>query len=251
LLGNADLAIRQSENEVGLFSSTAGLETLRRYASNETEPLRLILKAFSSDPCFGNYTESAGDGLFRFETKALTNRDEPLCLHQGEYASESDNIDTESAVAMDLLEPSERLVKPIFVAVLSLSADHLVPRDGERFRAHRYLVRFKARETIWKYYLLGDLCREGLTMKGPSGQTDFVFMGRERLSNEEPACIFRSAAAIPLRERSDMRVQLLGGDERGSNKVLVKRLPVASCTQLGLVRIDETEVLVSEIYVNS
>jgi hypothetical protein len=251
LLDNADLAIRQSGNGVSLFASVAGLEVLRLHASEGTEPLRLVFKAYSPDPFFGNYTESAGAGLFHFETSALANGDEPLHLHQADHASEADRMSMEAAAGADLLEASERLVKPVFIVVFNLSSGHLAHREGEPFRPHRYLIRFKARETVWKYLLLGDLCREGLSMKGQNGQPDFVFLGQERLANDQPACVFRSTVAIPLRERSDMHIQLLGGDARGSSKVLVKRLPVPSCTQLGLVRIDEAEVLVSEIYVNS
>ncbi len=71
----------------------------------------------------------------------------------------------------------------------------------------------------------------------------------ETLSDKRPALTFRSKTYIPLRERPDCRFQLRERNS-GAGKVLIRRLPVATASQIGKEVIDGVETAVSEMFIN-
>ncbi len=100
-----------------------------------------------------------------------------------------------------------------------------------------YTLRFQSRRTHWNYFIvpaaesrplrdprIEDLSGTGVTFLGPC---------RVELANGQTAYRFTSKQTIPLRQRSEFRFQLLcGRSGTTEEKILVKRLPVASAKQV-------------------
>lgn len=101
--------------------------------------------------------------------------------------------------------------------------------------APRYLLSFAARETTWVYYIVprsaGTLVESDLQIKSAgNGPTPTTFTGPTRVALPTGATAYQFIAAttLPILERSDVALQLVG---KGGH-VLVKRLPVASADQV-------------------
>jgi len=112
-----------------------------------------------------------------------------------------------------------------------------------------YHIRFKARETYWKYFLVGDANREGVFLKDVNGEIEFDYLGEETLADGRQAKVFLTNQAIPMRDRAKHKFQLLV-PKNNRTKVLVKRLAMASAKRINKVRVEDRELFVSEIYVN-
>jgi len=112
-----------------------------------------------------------------------------------------------------------------------------------------YHIRFLARETHWKYFLVGDANRQGAFVKDVDGEIDFDELGEEELADGRRAKVFLSRQAIPLRDRAKPRFQLQI-PKNNRIKVLVSRLAVASAKRINKVFVGDRELFVSEIYVN-
>ena len=82
-----------------------------------------------------------------------------------------------------------------------------------------------------------------------NNNTEFEDTGKTSLPGNRIALTFRSKDRIPLREEYEFRFQL---KEKGPNggKTIIKRLPVASASQLYREIIDGNEEIVSEIFIN-
>ena len=112
-----------------------------------------------------------------------------------------------------------------------------------------YHVRFQARETYWKYYLVGDANQPNAHIKDVDGKVDFEDLGEEMLSNGSLARIFISKQALPLQARAKQKFQLLV-KKNGRTKVYVRRLAVASAKRINKQILNSSELFVSEIYIN-
>jgi hypothetical protein len=103
----------------------------------------------------------------------------------------------------------------------------------------RYLLRFRARSTYWRYYIMPQTERERLedlrieTM-GDGPPVSFAGPRRIRLPTGAPAYLFESEIPLMLQQRSRYRFRLHGWTRRArrAGDVLVPRLPVASPAQV-------------------
>jgi hypothetical protein len=213
----------------------------------------LRFKVFSKDPCFMNYTHPttySEDAILCFDN-LQTKEDEAvsdITLHEEEYVSEADFRKLDLYLLDDFLSTKDKLIRPAFVVNIRIAL-----QEGGLIDKHEapallnYTVRFKARETFWKYYLLGDMAKRKSYIHDRNNGTGFECIGEETLSDKRTAVIFRSIEAIPLREKSDCHFQLR---EQEGGKVLIKRLPVASASHIFREIINGKEAAVSEIYIN-
>ena len=112
-----------------------------------------------------------------------------------------------------------------------------------------YFVSFRAKETIWKYYLLGEVAKEGLYIADLDDAIEFEPGEAETLSDTRPALTFRSKTYIALSERSQCRFQLRERNS-GAGKVLIRRLPVASASQIGREVVEGLATPLSEMFIN-
>ncbi|HUG26173.1 hypothetical protein [Piscinibacter sp.] len=197
----------------------------------------------AQDTHFAGYTAHAapapGSLLFFDGARAVPEEGGGRRLHAGAHVGSDDAFPFEWPALARMLSAAHRRVPPTFAVRVPLH-----DADGVRWR-----IRFDARATVWKYYLLGGWTEERLQVVDPNREAAFAPPVEERLDSGQAALAIRSLAPIPLRERSPQRFQLRANGG-GTDKVLVKRLPVAGARQFSRETVNGVSTLVSEIYVH-
>lgn len=134
---------------------------------------------------------------------------------------------------------------PLGLLALRITAADLRD-DGPGLDFH---LTFRSRRTLWKYVVLGAPSGVAPTIRDADGNVAFEPAGAAQVPGGREAVTLRSTEPIALRERGTQRFQLRAQTSAGE-RVLVKRLAVASPRQLGRDTVDGREVAVSEIYIN-
>ena len=247
IIRNSGMVLKPISGGVQLFYDDSRREVLKVMAS-ESETAVLSFRAFSRDPLFSSYTRQpvgTDDAMLFFHDGASSSGPDGACnLHPGEYVSGEDLRALDRLADDDLLAPGDRIMRPAFLvsialAQLDLQANALL----KRFR-----IRFQARETFWKYYLVGAMAGKNAVISDRNNGIEFACLGEELLADNRRATVFRSMQPLRLRERSEYSFQLRASG--GAGKILVRRLPVASANQLSREIVDGKEAAVSEIYLN-
>lgn len=252
---NAGLLCKESKGGVRVFYDLERLDSLRLHAADQDEPLNLVFKAYARDPLFMNYTQgdsSQDDGVRYFDSSnAVRETEGGMRLHADEYAGSGDYRPLDSPGLQGVLTSTDQLVRPTFVVNIGVPQEAANALGGDANEVSlNYFVSFQERQTFWKYFLMGEFARDGLYVADLDNSTEFESSGTQVLADERTAFTFVSKTSLPMRERSEYRFQLR---ERGSGneKVLIRRLPVASAAQIGVERTDSRSALVSEMYINS
>lgn len=252
---NAGLLCKDAMGGVRVLYNLDRLDSLRLHAADAEEQLNLVFKAYARDPRFMNYTQGVtdrDDTIWYFDSSnAVSENGGSLRLHANEYAGSGDFRPLDFPNLQGVLTPKDRLVRPTFVVNIGVPKEVADALDeGAGGGARNYFVAFQERQTVWKYFLVGELAREDLYVADLDNSTEFEPGGTEVLADERSAITFKSKTPLPMRERSEYRFQLR---ERGSGngKVLIRRLPVASAAQIGVERTEGQSTLVSEMYINS
>lgn len=214
-------------------------------ASADARDLEFFLE--TTDPAFHSYTEIeglGGDAVLAFDSSrcAGPQPDGTCRLHAAPEASAADRLDP--SVSGTAFVPGSRPVALVRIRVAS-------PAQGAGLLAGvRHVIAFRARRRYWKYYVLGQEASEPPpSIRDADAQEEFEPAAPALLAGDRPAVTLRSKAPIALRERPAQRFQLRVRTPAGE-RVLVKRLAVATPHLLGKETIDGREVVVSEIYVN-
>ncbi len=229
---------------------------LRGLVGDAHAPFVLLFIARSSDPWLASYTQ----GMLRDETTLLrfdSRRSAPpeadgrIRLHCGEFADVADRVRLTTPLMAQGLTRAEQLMPPAFVLRLALRRGSV---DGwtdaaEAPPPQRYLIRLQATATRWKYYLPGEWAAQQPHVVDLGGQAQFDPAQTETLGDGRRALTIRSRSAIAQHHQPTQRFQLRA---RGplADRVLIKRLPVASAGQISAETIAGVRSLVSEIYVN-
>lgn len=121
------------------------------------------------------------------------------------------------------------------------------PADPQRTQS--FHLTFRTRRTHWKYVVLGAPNGATPAIRDVDGRIEFEPSGVAQVPDGREAVTLRSTEPIALRERATQRFQLRAQSSAGE-RVLVKRLAVASPRNLGRDTVDGREVAVSEIYIN-
>jgi hypothetical protein len=248
------LLIRHTQNGVRIFFDQNSSEALRLFASDPDEPLRFVFKVFNRQRFFRAYTELKSpeeDAILYFDNHGgkidSTNR---LRLHAAEYVTAREFELLDSPKIAGILSRKDRLLKPEFIVSIWFGEKEIRTLDAaSKTTYQKYYLKFQARETFWKYYLLGSMTKKKSYVTDLDNETDFEDTGETALPGNRIALTFRSKKRIPLREESEFRFQLKEKDPNGG-KVLIKRLPVASAIQFYREVIDGNEAIVSEIFIN-
>jgi hypothetical protein len=234
-------------------------DALTMQAKAAGEPLRLDFLARATDPYFVNYTDAvmgSAQAALVCDSEAATPDDEDTGrwrLHAHRFAGlgELRELATDEAL-QQMLSPTERRVLPHVAVSIEVKPDDVALAAGQQSR--RYLVRLKARATVWKYCLFGDWTEghegAGLQVVDLAQDCHFDDAVGERLPDGQSMLAVRSVQPIALQERPDRRFQLRRQGGQGSDKVLVKRLPLASPQHLHRETLGGEPTLVSEIYVH-
>lgn len=213
-------------------------------AAGEAVTLEFALD--TTDRAFGQYTDLDGIGagaVLGFDSAAAA-----AALPDGAIPLQKGGVVT----AADVIEPADggwEIPSPPPLGLVRIHAT--VPAGGTGVEAGpRHLIVFRARSRFWKYYVLGrEEADPPPSIRDDDEQVEFELTGPALLPGNRRAVTLRSKAPIALRDRPAQRFQLRVKTPVGE-RVLVKRLAVASPHLLGKETIDGSVVTVSEIYVN-
>lgn len=152
------------------------------------------------------------------------------------------------------LTPDAPVVSPDAPVATGGALAHLVVRVAADDRAvaggtQSFHLTFGTRRTHWKYLVLGAPAGATPAIRDADGRIEFEPSGVAQVPDGRQAVTLRSTEPIALRERATQRFQLRAQSSAGE-RVLVKRLAVASPRNLGRDTVDGREVAVSEIYIN-
>jgi hypothetical protein len=193
--------------------------------------------------------------MLRFsQSRALLFNTQQTALNPaGKEIIETDNGPQPMSYGQDIVQassPSSRRQPSLGLVSIRVTPDELTQlTQSSPAQYNDYHIRFKARETHWKYVLVGDANREGAFVKDVSGEIEFDDLGEEQLADGRLGRVFLSKTAIPLQDRAKPKFQLLV-PKNNRVKVLVNRLAVASAKRINKVKVEDQELFVSEIYIN-
>jgi len=255
MISNAGLLLRRTHDGIHVAYDESRLEALQQYASDPVDAFCFEFKVYSSNPEFKSVTEpfpaSSSDVLYFRNSNADWDDGSMVRLHGQEYASKLDFVPLDSAKTKEIISQKERLIPPVFVIKIAASENQSGLFDDKlKPIARHYQLRFKARETIWKYFLLGDMAKQGAYIVDPEDRVEFESTENAVLADQRIAMTFRSKQSIPLNQNYGFNFQLKQ-KVTGREKVLIKRLPVARINQTGKEVVAEQGMVVSEIYINS
>ena len=198
------------------------------------------------DLCFGVYAQ---DPQFTRYTDGLpTTEQPPLCFFGGEAVADGETWRVPPA--QTLCWPWRSALRPDFVLAIPMTAA-LAPRADVADKAFKpgraYSVALKSRESLWKYFLLGDW--DGASIVDPDRAVVFEAAPDATLPDGRTVKAFRATSLIPLAERFDARFELHADAAPGGSPV--KRvLPVPSAANLARdYDKNGRDLLVSEIFV--
>lgn len=255
IINNAGLLLRKTNDGIFIAYDESRLEALQQYAQDLEDDFCLEFKVYSDSAEFKNYSEpfaaSNNDMLYLSNEKAETGEEGRVKLHAQEYVSKINFVPQDSAKLKDMLSQKDRLIAPVFVVKIGVDEKQNSFFDEQlKPTARHYYLRFKARQTFWKYFLLGDMAKQSFYISDPDHRVEFEPAGQAVLADQRVAMTFRSKQSIPLNENYDFHFQLKEKGQ-GRDKVLIKRLPVARMNQTGKEVVAEQGMVVSEIYINS
>ena len=248
IINNAGLILKKETSGISLFFNEASREVLRLYAADPFESLSFDFKVFSRNPVFENFTQlpaSPKKILFFGGSTALLQAGGDYRLSRDLFVSDSDLKSLESRQIAPMLTRTERLIRPLCI----LSID---PKEatGTLFDSKEYFLEFGVRRTIWKYYLLGKYTKQAISIVDLANKIVFSQKSNERIWGNMDAQVFESENPIPLTQVPLCQFQL-NKQSANSTRTLVKRLPAASCDQLGRrMNKENQKEYVSEIFIN-
>jgi len=251
---NCGLLIKSIAGGIMVLQDNKDRDALHFYAADKEEPLEFIFKVYAEDVSFKSKTDASIDAddaiLFFNNHKKGGVIDGRAQLHDLDYVSMIDLAKLDSSQLMDVLDHRERRLPPLFVVNIQLKEEDLVSIDQNgRVPLKSYYIRLKERQVFWKYYLIGDMAREGLFLVDIDRKAEFISSGKELLDGQRDAIAFRTTQRLPLKANSKYRFQLKEKNG-GSEKVIIKRLPVADVTRFGRAEINGRNEVISEIYIN-
>ena len=257
-LHNGGMLFRGAGSGIRVFYDQERLDSLRMLADDD-DGLNLVFKAYSTDSYFMNYTEGgpAQDDTVRYfeSSNAVAGNDGALRLHANEYSGISDFKPLDFPGFQDVLTAKDQLVNPTFVVKINVPKEYVdgLGNDapgGVSGAPRNYFINFQERQTVWKYYLLGEFARNDVYVADLDNSTEFEPSVSEVLADHRTAWTIRSKTPLPMREQSEYRFQLRE-HASGNGKVLIRRLPVASAANIGVEQSGSQSFLVSEMYINS
>lgn len=234
----SDAIVREEGSALALYGPQAAL------AGAATTVLTWHLHAGHED--FSHYTEHSAQWpaelLYFDATNAIQDPTGTAWqLHAGPTAAQADVRPLTWPLVAQTLDARTRRMPPLALLRVPLAG---LPPAPVRLR-----IALAARATVWKYCLHGHWPEPQLQVVDLAREAAFGEPEPDRLDNGTPMLAIRSQAPIALAQRSERCFQLRSR-QRGGDKVLVKRLPMAAARVLSRERIDGASRLVSEIHVH-
>jgi hypothetical protein len=247
---NCELVLKTNPRGAAVYFDEDRTDAMKLATADPSAMPELWFRLSAIDPKFANWTSPTiprPDFVLFFSNEHHAESagagEAAVSLAKTETVSDVDFVNWKKAGESESFGPvltaRDRRVPP--VAFIRIVLRDLVPR--------RYFLRFEARQTYWKYYLLGDIARPSATIVDTLGETEFGLGQETTLADSRRAIAFTSRTKIPLRKHSEKRFQLRE-NSAGLDRVLIKDLPVASPDRLYKDTINGKEALVSDIYIN-
>ena len=271
--------LRPTTDGVAVYVDSQRLAAVHAQAQDHEQPLEFYLLG----RCRGRDFASATAGLAAAEGQALlldsASAQAPdtegwRLLHAGEFAGSDAAVSTNLPPLGDTpatgttpkiegaLPPADRRLAPSFVLRIRVDAPAESAATAQTRTelaaarqwaaaalGRRWCVALQARATHWKYLLPADWAEQEPQVLDLDQRVGFEPVQPAALADGRSALCARSKSAIVLHQRPPQRFQLLA-QAPAADKILVKRLPVASAGQLHMETIDGVRTLVSEIFVN-
>ncbi|MBI3525611.1 MAG: hypothetical protein HY066_14015 [Betaproteobacteria bacterium] len=249
IIEGACLLAKQTKNGVGIFYDEDKSRVLHMYAESQEGVLPFSFKVHVKDRTFANYTAPAmlnNSAIPCFDSQTGTDGTVAgkIRLSKDEVVTGKDFADIEALVARGVLSENDWRTPPDFVVNILAEIG-----KGDDVAAREYGIEFNARQSFWKYHLLGNMNRSNPFIVDLDNRVEFEFCGDVMLPDSRPAKVFRSKELIPVLEKSSYRFQLREQGP-GAGRVLIKRLPVASESRLGMEVINGKSEVVLESYIN-
>jgi hypothetical protein len=134
--------------------------------------------------------------------------------------------------------------------LLSIEIDHQTAPQAGAARS-TYRIALAANKIHWKYFFSGSLGSKKLRivdLDAAEGAPGVRFAPSDWPATDD-GLAYTSEAPLPIQKLPQQRLQLR--EEGGAGKVLIKRLPNASCDKLGKERgRDGQSMIVAEIYIH-
>ena len=250
IMENAGLLTRKKTNGISVFYDEDRHDALYQYATNPAEPLVFAFKALTDDSLFWNYTQppvyKLGSLLYFDNTNTSSGADGRLRLHAGDFVGGADFEHQQSGGVNVVTRLHPDLMTPVFGVNINVSEKDF---DQSPLEPKSYHISFQARQTYWKYYLLGDMANEDFYVTDQDDNVEFEVEGESWLGNNRTALAIRSKTLLMMQERSQYRFQLRDKNS-GGGRVLIRRLPVASAASVSQEIIEGEMAFVSEIFIN-
>lgn len=253
LMHNVNLVSRRRPDGLTLFFNSEHLDALKLYASDENNPLRIEFQCEAEQQNFQNFTTaptlSSNKTLFFDSSIADSQPVGKKYLHAEEFVSDAELIDRPAPASghVSMADRNKPDLGMVSIRVSRSELEQLATAGNEQY--NDYAIRFKARETYWKYYLIGEANREGVYIRDVNDDIEFEYLGEEQVADGRMAKIFMTTRAIPMRDRAKPKLQLVI-TKNNRTKVLVSRLAVPTAKRINKVIHQDNELFVSEIYIN-
>lgn len=254
VIEGADVLVRRANSGVGVFYGEDRSDALGLYAEDGNGALRFSFKVYSKDRTFANYTAPSmrkDDAILSFDNRDVVRDPESgrVRLSMGDFVSEEDFRDMGTLIAEGILCERDRRVPPDFVVEVFIRPEKDTSSGGSVWMPQDCNVKFHARQSFWRYFLMGEASRNNPFIVDLDNRVEFEPCGEVVLPGNRPAKVFRSKEVIPVLEKSSYRFQLREQGHAGG-RVLIKRLPVASESRLGMDVINGKSEIVLDAYVN-
>ena len=247
---------RQLHNAQLLFKATKQggmllLDSSRRdiAAACVSPSLTLHFLLYSKDSLFGSYSEPTlqqGQLLYCDNSAPVQQTEAIFRLHAAAELSTTEIVSSDDD-RLSMLAEVKQLPLPLLVLALTITSADLAQSDATSGR--HYLIKFGSRRIIWRYYLSGDSFSQSVHIRDLTQQSQFVQQADVTLNNGRSAKVFDSTEPLVLAQQSPYRFALIS--QAGSNeKILIKRLPVATAGRWGNAVVNEVKSSVAEIYLN-
>lgn len=242
---NADLTFSKTPEGFSLACNAERLDTLKALATPDTagdnSPGAFHFKAYVTDACFANYTRVGGYRKKEILHFFVRNKKKDVLTAQNKV-SEKDYQQIDTPVISKVLEREDRAIPPSFILSLPMLTNL---NDSEEAILKRvppcYAVEFEAREVFWLYTLSGASPTTKLAITDMENKVTFSAI-TSLDATDNPT--FISNKAMPLQERPAQRFQLLE-----DNRVIMKRLPVASPKHIHRLDVKGHQAWVADIQI--
>ena len=253
LLDRAGCLVRQTDGGLVLLHDAANTRVLHELTASVHEPFIVHWLVRASDALFPNYTARAAHtprALLVLDLAAQSDADDTAQFACDRLVTAHDLPRLGSPWLCPLLTRRERIPPPDFTVSVVVTTADAVRVDQP---ARQLICRLQARATVWKYCLVGNWAdvhdAQPVQVVDLAQAWQFEAAVEELLPNGQKALTVRSTKSIPLQQRSDQRFQLRQRSA-GTDKVLIKRLPVASPRYLSRETLGGLSTQVSEIYLH-